>query len=491
MKQMKISFLLVISFALISQIACDLDVPIKEMVGAKYQIKRAYEVKADKYDSENLKKSIKHLYKSHVLLKKEKDKDAKEEVLKSLKSSKKAIDKSLPLLSKDSLDDAKKIYSEAEKLFSEKFAPDEFTKSGNQIKESEKLNVEKKYWDSHLKSKEAIASGESAINKANIGISNLKGEITKLSFEKDMLMKNKHGIAAKKELDLVKQNLNNANNDILEKKIKDAVNKVDEAKKNMKQAKEKISFAAKKSSLKKQIVQLKNELEAIKSSKGAKFALEDINSTEASLKKAEKFLEEKNIDETKNNISNAEQSLKSAKDKSGKGLATEKIKSVETLLTDLKNKDKKNKHKEKINDATVLITQSKELLEKGSYSESIQKADEAESVLKIVGTTIEKERKIRISRRRRGITEGGKNTYTVVYNKNNTDCLWRISQKVYKNAKLWPYIYRANKDQIKDPDLIFPGQRLRIPTLSSIKKTGKKKKDNKSETKVKKEIKKQ
>jgi nucleoid-associated protein YgaU len=28
---------------------------------------------------------------------------------------------------------------------------------------------------------------------------------------------------------------------------------------------------------------------------------------------------------------------------------------------------------------------------------------------------------------------------------------------------MWPAIYEANRDQIGDPDLIFSGQRLRIP----------------------------
>jgi nucleoid-associated protein YgaU len=55
------------------------------------------------------------------------------------------------------------------------------------------------------------------------------------------------------------------------------------------------------------------------------------------------------------------------------------------------------------------------------------------------------------------------NVYTVQWRKKNTDCLWRIAQKVYKDAAYWPAIYIANRDQIKDPDLIFPGQKFIIP----------------------------
>ncbi len=45
------------------------------------------------------------------------------------------------------------------------------------------------------------------------------------------------------------------------------------------------------------------------------------------------------------------------------------------------------------------------------------------------------------------------------------ECLWRIASypEVYDNATKWPLIYRANKDKIKDPDLIYPNQTFDIP----------------------------
>ncbi len=51
--------------------------------------------------------------------------------------------------------------------------------------------------------------------------------------------------------------------------------------------------------------------------------------------------------------------------------------------------------------------------------------------------------------------------YTVV----RGDCLWNISgfESIYADPIQWPRIYRANKDQIKDPDLIYPDQVFDIP----------------------------
>jgi uncharacterized coiled-coil DUF342 family protein len=45
------------------------------------------------------------------------------------------------------------------------------------------------------------------------------------------------------------------------------------------------------------------------------------------------------------------------------------------------------------------------------------------------------------------------------------ESLWRISQypEVYGTGTRWPIIYRANRDQIRDPNLIFPNQVFVIP----------------------------
>ena len=51
---------------------------------------------------------------------------------------------------------------------------------------------------------------------------------------------------------------------------------------------------------------------------------------------------------------------------------------------------------------------------------------------------------------------GGEETYTV----KSGDSLSKIGQHF---GVSWQKIFEANKDQIKDPDKIFPGQTLRIP----------------------------
>lgn len=50
-------------------------------------------------------------------------------------------------------------------------------------------------------------------------------------------------------------------------------------------------------------------------------------------------------------------------------------------------------------------------------------------------------------------------SYTVV----KGDSLSKIAKRFYGDAQQWRKIYEANQDQIKNPDLIYPGQTFRIP----------------------------
>ena len=56
-------------------------------------------------------------------------------------------------------------------------------------------------------------------------------------------------------------------------------------------------------------------------------------------------------------------------------------------------------------------------------------------------------------------TGGGERTYTV----ERGDTLSHIAKQFYGKAGEWNTIFEANRDQLDDPDLIKPGQVLRIP----------------------------
>ena len=60
----------------------------------------------------------------------------------------------------------------------------------------------------------------------------------------------------------------------------------------------------------------------------------------------------------------------------------------------------------------------------------------------------------------------------ISYNVVKGDCLWNIAKKKehYGNGFAWPVIYKANRDKIKNPDLIYPAQVFSIPPLTQDEK---------------------
>jgi len=68
-------------------------------------------------------------------------------------------------------------------------------------------------------------------------------------------------------------------------------------------------------------------------------------------------------------------------------------------------------------------------------------------------------------------------TYTVRLIPNRRDCLWRIAEYpfIYNNPLKWKVLYDANKSTFKDPsnpDLIFPGQILDVPSIAGEVRDG-------------------
>ena len=57
--------------------------------------------------------------------------------------------------------------------------------------------------------------------------------------------------------------------------------------------------------------------------------------------------------------------------------------------------------------------------------------------------------------------DNDENYYTIV----KGDNLSKIAKKFYGDANKYPVIFEANREVIKDANLIYPGQKIRIPKL--------------------------
>ncbi len=112
------------------------------------------------------------------------------------------------------------------------------------------------------------------------------------------------------------------------------------------------------------------------------------------------------------------------------------------------------------------------------YEESIQESRESIRLAMLVreGAALNARELARLEAERKEVEEKieGKDsadgegpevkTYTVKKTR-PAESLWRISKKkeIYGKGSKWTKIYDANRDKIKDPDLIYPGQELVIP----------------------------
>jgi len=112
------------------------------------------------------------------------------------------------------------------------------------------------------------------------------------------------------------------------------------------------------------------------------------------------------------------------------------------------------------------------MYEKGRYREAIEYAKESSllsniAVAAAATATDEKDKDEDIAVIDEDDADSDKDyfLYTVVYREKLKDCLWRVAGKYYKDPHKWKVIYNANKDKIKNPNLIYPGWVIKVPKL--------------------------
>ncbi len=388
-------------------ISCRLDVPIREMTRAKTTINRAIEVKAGKYAPEELKQAEASLLQSHEYIFADDTKKAADAALESISQAEAAITKSLPLLAADSMEEAKKEYAEAEALYAEKLAPEEYTAAGDSLKLAETRLSEQAYWESHLASLESKSQSAAAKTKALAGLPGIRSEMDRIRTESDQLKKNR----------------------------------------------------------------------------GGEFAAAELTAIDEKLASAEEALARNSIKEAAGVLAGSDELLAAASEKTYEALARESLAAAEAALLKAKDTGVDGEFATEIQSAGSLIGESKTHLENRAFQNSLEKSGVAIAILNAMAIAIEKKAEEARLAAGEKPDEGAIDTttppggddadfiqpsvkeYVVRYNPKKRDCLWRISLSVYRDARLWPLIYVANRDKIKDPDLIFPGQKFVIPPV--------------------------
>ncbi len=63
------------------------------------------------------------------------------------------------------------------------------------------------------------------------------------------------------------------------------------------------------------------------------------------------------------------------------------------------------------------------------------------------------------------VTEDDAPIQDIFYEIQKGDTLWRVAEIYYKDGSRYTEIFEANREVIKDPDKIYPGQMIRIPNF--------------------------
>lgn len=464
--------------------ACQYDVPVKEMTAAKTAIEEAKTFDADKHAPEEIKKAEDLLLQSHDFMSSGKTDEAKQAANDAEIAAQDAEKKALPPYTALEIKKADDAYAEADHAFSEKFSPEKFTEAGTLLAEAAALNEKTEYKKASEAAHKSYDLSVAARNDSLQNSSVVESEVKSAEQRMFQLKSDKFSSAAESNLASAGTSIENARKDIEKKDYKTSLKEIDLAKKELDTASELI----RKQKVTSSIQDLRTELNGMQGKSEAADVKQDLDNAMLELNGAEASLEQNNITDAELRVENAKKLISASNNKINKQNALAAIDKAEKLLEQARGKDADNKYKENLDKAETVIGTGKTAIEAEKFNDGIASAEEAESIINTVLNSIEaaaadlavkaanekkpedevkteevkEEAKEEVKVEETGKSETGR-TYTVKWRKKNTDCLWRIAETVYKDASFWPAIYLANKDQIKDPDLIFPGQKFSIP----------------------------
>jgi len=387
--------------------ACFEKVPVKELSLAKNAITEAESVKADYYAKDEYTAAKDLLLKAHDNVKNEEYDKAKQNAQESQKKAKEAYDKALPLLAKDTLDIATQSLKAADDAYASVLAKEDYTKAADMLQEANKQYENKNYLAAYKAALDADLYAKNARNVAMNQKETLADSIKEVNIV--IAQAESYGAAqyAPEKLALAKEHSQIARSAYEAGELKKGFSAIEVAKLNADDA----YFVSLKATAAKKIEEAQAAIDAAKGSEAAKLSPNDIKAAEESLVQAKSLF---NDGKYKESMIASGQAINIAQ-----GVSSKKAVAV----------------------APIVEQQGKEgVAVKEEQKEAIQKKVEEETEYTL---------------------------YKVKYNPAKRDCLWRIAEKFYNDGFKWKVIYDANRDIVKNPDLIKPGWILKIPKAAT------------------------
>lgn len=431
-------------FLAIFSLYCGEPIPVEEMGTAKYEISKAENVKADVYAKDSIESARAALFESHDFVTKNKMKEAKEKAVEAANLAIEAYNKAVPELAKETKNEAEEMLKEADRAFAEELAPEAFENAKTLLAAGDESMTAEKYYEAFQSFENAREEAIKARNLSEAQAENIEREIIAVEDLIKEAIEYGANDTTPDKITEADSAVKRAHEYLDNKYLKDAHNETLRARASAEEATKiaKSNFAARK-----KLEASGAVAEAEKEMVNLKAQLEDAT-LKAKLAKS---------DEAQESLKNAEETLTAAQESlNNSGQALEK----EEYTTSIEHSNEAIRLAKLVNDQIpallVLIKQS---------------ADQAVATVTTEGGMEEP---------KEALAEGWK-VYTVRLIPQRRDCLWRIAEYdyIYKDPFKWPRIYKANKHQIKNPDLIYPDQVFDIPPA-----TGSLTKPVKKETKV-------
>ena len=152
--------------------------------------------------------------------------------------------------------------------------------------------------------------------------------------------------------------------------------------------------------------------------------------------------------------------------------AANAINLAQRTITDVSNvKTTADFYAKEIATAKATLAEARKLFSEENWLESRAKAEEALFLLKDI-------RRVEAEPKQKATSSNVlPRYYTVISRPTSTDCYWNISgmNGIYSDPTLWKELWNNNKSSMKDadnPNLIFPGMVIEIPSLKGEKREG-------------------
>ncbi|MCL8268485.1 lipoprotein LipL71 [Leptospira weilii] len=443
-------------------ISCGAELPIQELSDAKNSITRAKSAGAEKYAPAELEEARKNLLTAHQKASEENLTETKKSALYARAKALDASEKSFPFAVDEVRKESSVAIESAEEAYASQLASEPYNtsvqlrKEGDALRETAdrtlesypkesgddgKLRMRLAAFDQYEASRQKYADSKKAADESKVlALSQKQQLIDSLAdIEKNLNDADKYAEGKDPEVSETRNRLESAKAKIEEGRIRDGYSEIDDIRKKSGElvAKNIKAYAEKQKELAKQSV-------ASATTKLASFDRNKINASrdfQVSYQRAEE------------NLKAAEESRVSAED----------------LYTSEKYEDSISRSEEAIRLSRIVVDQAIELaerIERKMASDNVAGRDtktgtDGQKDPKNQSATDGKNSSTKVGKD--GLPEGWKRY--VVRKKVPADCLWRIAKdkRHYGTAKLWRRIYEANRNKIRNPNLIYPKQVLLIP----------------------------